>query len=256
MLIAIVGVPLGVVSAIHKDKPIDQVARTISVMGISMPVFWFGLALILLFYSQLHCGARAGSRPTSRTPCGSPAFLIDSLLAGDLRAFGSALYHMILPAAVLAFANLGILTRRDPRRDARRDAGGLRPHREGERPVAPRHHHAPCAQERADPVGDPDRPRLRRPALRCRPDRDDLRLARHGDLCRLLGPDARLPGDHGLHHRRLDRLRCSSASSSTSPTWSSTRRSGRSADERCRRCGGAAEGFGARPALVPGAAQP
>jgi len=37
------GVPLGVLSAVYKDGPIDQVARTVSVCGISMPVFWFGL---------------------------------------------------------------------------------------------------------------------------------------------------------------------------------------------------------------------
>lgn len=114
MLIAIgVGVPLGVVSAIHKDRPIDQLARTISVMGISMPVFWFGLALILLFYSQLQilpgAGRIATDIPNPERITGF--FLVDSLLAGDLRAFGSALYHIILPASVLAFANLGILTR-------------------------------------------------------------------------------------------------------------------------------------------------
>jgi peptide/nickel transport system permease protein len=114
MLIAIgVGVPLGVVSAIHKDKPIDQVARTISVMGISMPVFWFGLALILLFYSQLHILPGSGRIDTDipNPERVTGFFLVDSLIAGDLRAFGSALYHIILPASVLAFANLGILTR-------------------------------------------------------------------------------------------------------------------------------------------------
>jgi peptide/nickel transport system permease protein len=48
-----IGVPLGVLSAIYKDGPVDQAARVVSVAGISMPVFWFGLALILLFYVKI-----------------------------------------------------------------------------------------------------------------------------------------------------------------------------------------------------------
>lgn len=53
VLAVLIGVPLGVLSAVYKDGRIDQVARVVSVSGISMPVFWFGLALIWLFYVKI-----------------------------------------------------------------------------------------------------------------------------------------------------------------------------------------------------------
>ncbi|MDX8534159.1 ABC transporter permease [Mesorhizobium sp. VK25A] len=109
----LIGVPLGVLSAIYKDGPVDQAARAVSVAGISMPVFWFGLALIIVFYVKIPIlpgSARIdiGIAPPPRV---TGFFLIDSLVAGDLAAFRSTLYHLVLPAFVLAFANLGIITR-------------------------------------------------------------------------------------------------------------------------------------------------
>ena len=46
----LIGVPLGVLSAVYKNQWIDQIARTMSVIGISMPAFWLGLGLIIVFY--------------------------------------------------------------------------------------------------------------------------------------------------------------------------------------------------------------
>ncbi|MBZ9944654.1 ABC transporter permease [Mesorhizobium sp. BR1-1-13] len=108
-----IGVPLGVLSAIYKDGPIDQAARVVSVAGISMPVFWFGLALILLFYVKIPILPGSGriTLGIAAPPRITGFFLVDSLVAGDLKAFWSSLYHLILPAFVLAFANLGIITR-------------------------------------------------------------------------------------------------------------------------------------------------
>ncbi|TGW05250.1 ABC transporter permease, partial [Mesorhizobium sp. M2D.F.Ca.ET.145.01.1.1] len=108
-----IGVPLGVLSAIYKDGPVDQAARVVSVAGISMPVFWFGLALILLFYVKIPILPGSGriTLGIAAPPRITGFFLVDSLVAGDLKAFRSSLYHLILPAFVLAFANLGIITR-------------------------------------------------------------------------------------------------------------------------------------------------
>ncbi|QPC94701.1 ABC transporter permease [Mesorhizobium sp. INR15] len=113
ILAIVIGIPLGVASAIYKDGPIDQVARTISVCGISMPVFWFALVLVLLFYAKLHILPGSGridmgiALPTRVTGF----FLIDSLLEGRMDAFWSSVRHLILPSFVLAFANLGVITR-------------------------------------------------------------------------------------------------------------------------------------------------
>lgn len=92
------GVPLGVLSAVYKDGPIDQVARTVSVCGISMPVFWFGLILIYVFYAKFQILPGSGRLAMGiATPERITGFLlIDSLLQGRFDAFRSALYHSTL----------------------------------------------------------------------------------------------------------------------------------------------------------------
>lgn len=131
------GIPLGVASAIFKDTLIDQVTRTISVMGISTPAFWLGLLLILVFYGHLNwlpaSGRLGGGIPAP--PVITGFMLIDTLLAGDMRAFQSALSHILMPAFTLGFVHLGIVTRqiRSSMLDAMQEdyirtarAGGLR----------------------------------------------------------------------------------------------------------------------------------
>lgn len=107
------GIPLGVLSAVYKDGPIDQVARTISIAGISMPAFWFGLALIMLFYAKLDLLPGSGRIALDVLPPDRVTgfYLVDTLLAGDWEAFRSTVRHLILPAFVLGFVNLGIITR-------------------------------------------------------------------------------------------------------------------------------------------------
>jgi len=47
------GITLGVLSAVHRNKAIDQFSRIFSILGVSMPVFWIGLLLLLVFYFKL-----------------------------------------------------------------------------------------------------------------------------------------------------------------------------------------------------------
>ncbi len=107
------GVPLGVISAVAKDRFIDQVTRTISVTGISTPAFWLGLLMIYLFYGRLGILPGSGRIDSALTP---PPFVtgfytLDALLAGDGRAFVSALQHLVLPGLTLGFLHLGVVTR-------------------------------------------------------------------------------------------------------------------------------------------------
>lgn len=107
------GIPLGVISAVAKDRAIDQITRTISVTGISTPAFWLGLLLIYLFYGRLGILPGSGRIDGAITP---PPFVtgfytVDSLIAGDWRAFASAVEHLILPALTLGFLHLGVVTR-------------------------------------------------------------------------------------------------------------------------------------------------
>ena len=49
----VVGIPLGILSAVYRNSPIDHFSRVLSLIGVSMPVFWLGLGLLLIFYFKL-----------------------------------------------------------------------------------------------------------------------------------------------------------------------------------------------------------
>src|SRR5579859_4828967 len=100
LLIAlVVGLPAGVLAAIKRRTGIEYLTMILSLVGISMPVFWIGLMLIYWF------GARGGWFPLSGTvsntvdiPTVTHFYTIDALLAGDLGALGDVLWHLVLPA--------------------------------------------------------------------------------------------------------------------------------------------------------------
>lgn len=114
LLIAlVVGVPLGVLSAVCKNSWIDHLVRLLALTGISTPAFWLGLGVIVLFYGQLNLLPGSGRLDDWLDP---PArvtgfYLIDSLLSGEGEVFLNALTHLILPATTLAFVHLGIVAR-------------------------------------------------------------------------------------------------------------------------------------------------
>ncbi|MGV8921108.1 MAG: ABC transporter permease [Pseudomonas sp.] len=109
----LIGVPLGVLSAVYHNRFIDQVARTLAITGISTPAFWLGLGLIVLFYGHLGWlpgGGRIDEGLDAPRPV-TGLYLIDSLLAGDTDLFSNAVQHLILPAITLGFVNLGVVAR-------------------------------------------------------------------------------------------------------------------------------------------------
>ncbi|MCU0538981.1 MAG: ABC transporter permease [Desulfobacterales bacterium] len=113
LLCVTVGVPLGILSAVRRNRPIDHLSRIFSVFGVSMPVFWLGLMLLLLFYRHLGWLPGSGRLDIGIDP---PAFvtgiyLLDSLLAGSLGTFRNALAHILLPAFCLSYVYLAIITR-------------------------------------------------------------------------------------------------------------------------------------------------
>ena len=113
LLSIIVGVPLGVLSAVYNNRAIDHISRTLAVAGISTPAFWLGLGLIVLFYGHLGWLPGGGrlSQGVGAPPTVSGFYLLDSLLAGQWATFVDAARHMVLPTATLAFVNLGVITR-------------------------------------------------------------------------------------------------------------------------------------------------
>lgn len=112
-LAIVVGVPLGVLSAVYHNRAIDQIARTLAVTGISTPAFWLGLGAIVLFYGHLGWLPGGGRLSEGLTPPSTITgfYLIDALLAGNFSLFVDALKHLILPAATLGFVTLGVISR-------------------------------------------------------------------------------------------------------------------------------------------------
>lgn len=117
MLIAIViGVPLGIVSAVRRDTWRDHGARVFSIAGMALPVFLVGMLLQMIFYGMLDWLPLQGRIDRNilldaQFDAVTGFYLIDTLLAGDMAAFRSALSHMLLPVATLTLAALATVTR-------------------------------------------------------------------------------------------------------------------------------------------------
>jgi len=109
----VVGLPFGVFAALHRDGPIDHVARLVSLLGVSVPIFWLAAVALVIFYAALQIAVGPGRLgPQITAPPSVTGFLtIDSLLAGDLPTFRSAVEHLMLPALVLGSSVLGLITR-------------------------------------------------------------------------------------------------------------------------------------------------
>lgn len=109
----LIGVPLGVLSALRKDGPVDHATRIFAVSGIALPPFWFGLLLQLAFATWLGLLPTSGriSVFTEPPPPITGLLLLDSLLRGDSALFREALSYIILPAIVLSLPCLASILR-------------------------------------------------------------------------------------------------------------------------------------------------
>ena len=109
----VVGVPMGMLSAVYKDGPIDHATRIFSISGVALPAFWFGIILQLTFAVDLGWLPVSGRLPLVTRPPETVTglLLVDSLLAGRLDTFWTSLRHIILPAIVLSFPCLASILR-------------------------------------------------------------------------------------------------------------------------------------------------
>ncbi len=109
----LLGVPLGLLSAVKRDSLLDQLMRVASLVGVSIPVFWLGLVALLVFYAHLGWAPAPGrlSATLLVPPLVTGFLLIDSLLAGRYDVAIDTLRHLVLPALVLSTYNLGVLAR-------------------------------------------------------------------------------------------------------------------------------------------------
>jgi peptide/nickel transport system permease protein len=110
---AIIGVPLGVLSAIRAGRWLDRLITPGSVFLGSMPIFWLGLMAVLVFYRQLDLLPAGGRLAVGVTPPPTITglYLVDALLTGQLAVFRDALRHLVLPASILSVISLAMITR-------------------------------------------------------------------------------------------------------------------------------------------------
>ena len=108
------GIAAGIIAAVYRGKFLDYFSMSTSLAGISMPIFWLGLMLILLFAYYLNILPVSGRLDVvlsldveSRTGF----MLIDTLLQGNFAAFKDAIIHLILPAITLGTIPLAIIAR-------------------------------------------------------------------------------------------------------------------------------------------------
>ncbi|MCI0545154.1 MAG: ABC transporter permease, partial [Actinobacteria bacterium] len=112
LLALVVGIPVGVVSAVWRNSVFDGLARLVALTGVSMPIFWLGLMLAWFFGVELGwlpTGFRLDTDVAVRPV--TNFYLLDSLLAGDARAFLSSLRHLVLPTIALGTIPLAIIAR-------------------------------------------------------------------------------------------------------------------------------------------------
>ncbi|MEM4312799.1 MAG: ABC transporter permease [Thermoplasmata archaeon] len=127
IIAVIIGIPAGQASAVRKDSLLDQLTRVIAFVGISLPVFWLAQILSLAFatntisptFNILPLSGTvdptliAGVSWINSEGISSPThvMMIDALIHGNLPIFFSAIRHVILPAATLAFTTIAVIMR-------------------------------------------------------------------------------------------------------------------------------------------------
>jgi len=115
MLVALIlGIPAGIAAAVYKNRWIDQLTMTGSLLGVSLPVYWLGLLLIYLFAVNLQWLPPSGRISVDAGLTFQPItgfYVLDAILQLNSTALLDVLAHLILPALTLGTIPLAILAR-------------------------------------------------------------------------------------------------------------------------------------------------
>jgi len=110
----LLGVPMGVWAAVHRDRWPDHLVRVLGLFGYSVPVFWLGMVALLVFYGWLDWAPGPGRLDiyyTDLVPVVSGLILLDAALAEDWTIFRNALAHLALPSTILGTYSLAYIAR-------------------------------------------------------------------------------------------------------------------------------------------------
>ncbi|WP_420596995.1 ABC transporter permease [Deinococcus sp.] len=108
----LIGLPAGIVAALRRNTPVDSLATTVSLVGVSMPVFWLGLLLSWFFAVVL-----GWLPPSARLSVGvdiqpiTGLYVLDGLLRGQPAAAWDAFKHLLLPSIALGTIPMAITAR-------------------------------------------------------------------------------------------------------------------------------------------------
>jgi peptide/nickel transport system permease protein len=113
MLIAIlVGVPVGVISAVRQYSLLDKTTSVLALTGISMPIFWLAMILVVIFGVNLELLPFPGRLdPTTGITAITGLVLVDSLLTLNFAGFWDGLLHLIMPALALGTIPMAVIMR-------------------------------------------------------------------------------------------------------------------------------------------------
>jgi peptide/nickel transport system permease protein len=113
MLIAVlVGVPVGVIAAVKQYSLLDKTTSVLALTGISMPIFWLAMILVVIFGVNLELLPFPGRLdPTTGITAITGLVLVDSLLTLNFAGFWDGLLHLIMPALALATIPMAVVMR-------------------------------------------------------------------------------------------------------------------------------------------------
>jgi len=109
---SVLGILLGVLAAVKKNSVFDAAGSLFALVGVSIPIFWLGILLIMFFAGFLHLLPSGGRINVLLEPAHVTGFyMIDSIVAGGWEGLKDAFIHLILPALTLGMYSMAIITR-------------------------------------------------------------------------------------------------------------------------------------------------
>ncbi len=107
------GIALGTFAGARRNRMPDHIARVVSISGAAMPLFWFAIVMLIVFWVKLGWFPIGRSDPDIFASIDHPTglYTVDSLLALDFNAFSDAIWHLILPALTLGYGATAIIAR-------------------------------------------------------------------------------------------------------------------------------------------------
>ncbi len=107
------GIGLGTFAGARRDRFPDHVTRVVSISGAAMPLFWFAILLLIVFWVYLGWFpiGRSDAQIFASIPHPTGLYTVDALIAGNLTAFRDAVWHLVLPALTLGYGATAIIAR-------------------------------------------------------------------------------------------------------------------------------------------------